>query len=173
MKKNTPALNLLKNVLQLVAIAGVVTSASACRSAPWSCGPKKIRMKSAGFVSIPNPPRGPLCINDMLTIGFETNMSFLSKEARMELSKLARCLLRANDQFVDIHGHADYRGASSYNMTLSEKRAHSVMDYLVSKNVSGDKVTVTAHGEKDPVAEGKDPESLARNREAVVISVHH
>jgi OOP family OmpA-OmpF porin len=65
---------------------------------------------------------------------------------------------------VEIRGHTDSIGSDAFNQTLSEKRAQAVKDYLVSKGVDPNRLTVKGMGEADPVATNDTPEGRAQNR---------
>ena len=65
---------------------------------------------------------------------------------------------------VEIQGHTDSIGSDAFNKTLSEKRAKAVMDYLVSRGISTDRLTAVGMGEADPIATNATPEGRAENR---------
>jgi OOP family OmpA-OmpF porin len=65
---------------------------------------------------------------------------------------------------VQIQGHTDSMGSDGYNQTLSEKRAGAVRDYIVSKGISADRLTVKGFGESKPVDTNDTPEGRAQNR---------
>jgi OOP family OmpA-OmpF porin len=70
-----------------------------------------------------------------------------------------------------IIGHTDSTGNAEYNMGLSERRAQSVADYLVSTGVDAEKLRVTGRGKNDPVASNDTPEGRAQNRRVDIIVV--
>jgi OOP family OmpA-OmpF porin len=70
-----------------------------------------------------------------------------------------------------IIGHTDSTGNAEYNMGLSERRAQSVADYLVSTGVDAGKLRVTGRGKNDPVASNDTPEGRAQNRRVDIIVV--
>ncbi len=61
-------------------------------------------------------------------------------------------------------GHTDSIGKQSYNQRLSEKRARSVTNYLVSRGVPASRITQTGEGEMNPVASNETREGRALNR---------
>lgn len=65
---------------------------------------------------------------------------------------------------VSIEGHTDSDGADQYNMTLSDKRAKAVMDYIVQKGISADRLSAKGYGETKPIAENDSEEGKAKNR---------
>lgn len=66
--------------------------------------------------------------------------------------------------FIEIVGHTDDVGDDDYNMKLSEQRAQSVRDYLVSNGVDSSKIVTTAKGESSPIASNNTPEGRTENR---------
>jgi outer membrane protein OmpA-like peptidoglycan-associated protein len=71
-----------------------------------------------------------------------------------------------NNPLVTAHifGHADSTGPTAYNQTLSEKRAQSVINYLVAKGISPDRLTARGFGESQPVAPNSTREGRQKNR---------
>jgi len=65
---------------------------------------------------------------------------------------------------VLIEGHTDDTGDEGYNLKLSERRAQSVKDYLISKGVDKDRLKVRGMGESSPFVPNKDDESRRKNR---------
>jgi OmpA-OmpF porin, OOP family len=61
-------------------------------------------------------------------------------------------------------GHTDSRGTDAYNQRLSERRATTVKEYMVSKGVPAAKITTQGKGETQPVATNKTDEGRAKNR---------
>jgi len=72
-------------------------------------------------------------------------------------------------QFVEgeIGGYADSTGDDDYNLRLSQERAQSVLDYLVSKGIDGSRLTAVGHGEANPIADNATVEGRAMNRRVV------
>jgi outer membrane protein OmpA-like peptidoglycan-associated protein len=65
---------------------------------------------------------------------------------------------------VEIEGHADERGTHAYNQGLSDRRAKSVRQYLVSAGVEGDRLRTRAYGETDPAVDGDTEAAYRANR---------
>jgi len=68
----------------------------------------------------------------------------------------------------EITGHADRMGSESYNQRLSERRAATVRDLLVSKGIAGYRIETIGAGETSPLVETDDGVKDSRNRRAVV-----
>ena len=61
-------------------------------------------------------------------------------------------------------GHTDSRGGDAYNQKLSVRRSEAVKAYLVSKGMEKNRVYTEGKGEKQPVADNKTKEGMAKNR---------
>ncbi|MGC8899941.1 MAG: OmpA family protein [bacterium] len=74
-------------------------------------------------------------------------------------------LLKYNPEIhVRIEGYTDNIGSPAYNKTLSQKRAESVMDYLIQHGISSDRLTAIGFGEEFPIASNNTPAGRAKNR---------
>ncbi len=93
----------------------------------------------------------------------------LKPEFEPMLDKVAETLVSNTDVRILIVGHTDTMGPASYNQTLSERRAKTVADYLMSKGVTADRMTVTGVGETQLIVPTPDQTPEPKNR-AVVIS---
>ncbi len=96
-------------------------------------------------------------------VNFDTDSAKLKAESTTILDQAVEVL---NQQAVSvrIEGNADSRGSDAYNQTLSEKRAKSVMDYLVSKGVDAARLTSAGYGESKPVVANDSAANMAKNR---------
>ncbi len=100
-------------------------------------------------------------------IRFESNSATLTREARTNLDIWGESLMHpflAGARF-QIGGHTDDVGDARSNLKLSERRAMAVSEYLVSKfGVSEARLSIEAHGESAPRAEGISSRARAQNR---------
>jgi ompA/motB domain protein len=97
-------------------------------------------------------------------VNFAFNSSELSSAAKTNLDKLAKVLVNNPDTNINIYGHTDSKGTDAYNMTLSEKRANSVVNYLASHGVKRNRMFAKGMGESDPVATNETEAGRAENR---------
>jgi len=65
-----------------------------------------------------------------------------------------------------IEGHCDERGTSEYNLALGERRANSIMKYLVSLGIESNRISTISYGEERPFDPGHNEEAWAKNRRA-------
>lgn len=84
------------------------------------------------------------------------------------LSDVADSLQRYPQTLIDVAGHADSTGPDDYNQALSERRAASVADYLISRGVLRDRLYVAGHGETRPIASNASEQGRAQNRRVEV-----
>jgi len=95
---------------------------------------------------------------------FETNKSDINAKSKTNLGKLANIFKEYPDTNLVVEGHTDSSGDDSYNMSLSQKRANAVTNYLVSQGISKSRITTYAHGETLPKYDNGTPEGRAKNR---------
>lgn len=96
---------------------------------------------------------------------FETNDYTLSKTAKNFIDEANRIILQKNNyKSIEIVGHTDNVGTNEYNQNLSLKRAESVKKYLLSANISADKITTKGEGSREPVADNATENGKQQNR---------
>lgn len=95
---------------------------------------------------------------------FAFSKSDLGDSAKTNLNKLVAVLNQYPNTNIEIQGHTDSRGTDEYNMGLSQRRANTVRDYLVSQGIAGTRVTTRAFGESAPAYSNDTPEGMAQNR---------
>ncbi len=100
---------------------------------------------------------------------FPTNSSFLTEQAKEELSKLAKLLKEDPSKKIRVDGHTDATGEAPYNQWLSEKRAASVEKFLVDAGITASRITTKGLGQTKPVADNKTPEGRQKNRRVEVV----
>ena len=102
---------------------------------------------------------------------FERRSGELSAQGKvlLEKNRMDARLLLSRASFVEIVGHTDDVGDNDYNMALSEQRAASVRDYLVSKGLDANKVVTTGMGETMQIASNSTPEGRAENRRVEIL----
>jgi outer membrane protein OmpA-like peptidoglycan-associated protein len=100
---------------------------------------------------------------------FQTNSSYLSAEAKKELDKFVEMLKDDKVSKLLINGHTDATGTAEYNLGLSEKRAVSVKNYLVTKGISSQRITTQGYGITKPIAPNNTVEGRGKNRRVEII----
>jgi peptidoglycan-associated lipoprotein len=74
----------------------------------------------------------------------------LRPESMVSLDKLVETLNDNSEVTIELMSHTDSRDTEEYNLTLSQKRAQSVVDYLVSKGIEIARLTAKGYGESTP-----------------------
>jgi OOP family OmpA-OmpF porin len=103
-------------------------------------------------------------------IYFEFNKADLTEPSKLVLNKLVDILIDNPDIEIELGAHTDNIGTDEYNQELSERRAKSCVDYIITKDIAANRLTFKGYGESMPVApnttkKGKDnPEGRAKNR---------
>ena len=95
---------------------------------------------------------------------FDTNKYDIKGPAATTLDRLAGIFKEYPNSNILIEGHTDSSGSDAYNMTLSQKRAQAVTDYLVGQGVSLGRFTTKWYGETQPRADNATVEGRAKNR---------
>jgi len=100
---------------------------------------------------------------------FDFDKATLRPEAIVVLNEAA-ALLKTHDRVVvEIAGHTDSVGSEEYNQGLSERRAESVREYLVSQGITATRLTARGYGELQPVATNDTEEGRQLNRRVEMI----
>ncbi|HEY4763400.1 MAG TPA: OmpA family protein [Candidatus Sulfotelmatobacter sp.] len=103
-------------------------------------------------------------IVSMPDVLFDFNKYTLKPEARERLARISGIVLAYPDLHLNIEGYTDSIGSDEYNQTLSEKRAATVRDYLVTSGVSINNVIAQGFGKADPVADNSTAAGRKLNR---------
>lgn len=102
-------------------------------------------------------------------VNFATNSDQLTEDSRPILDTVADGLRKHPRLRVEVQGHTDSTGAPKYNLSLSQRRAESVRDYLVSRQVPAQQLVAKGYGQTQPVASNTTKEGKARNRRVVML----
>ena len=107
-------------------------------------------------------------------IFFEFNKSNITQDGAFELDKLVQAM-KSNDKLVIFaKSHTDNRGSDKFNMILSEKRAKSTVQYVISKGIDAARITGKGYGESEPKVDCKEictEEEYAQNRRSEFLIV--
>ena len=97
-------------------------------------------------------------------IQFEFDSYTLLSSSFKELNQVAEYLLANPNLNVRLSGHTDFLGTDEYNIVLSQNRARSVADYLISKGVKHGRINSFGFGKSRPIAPEKTDEARSINR---------
>jgi len=112
-------------------------------------------------------PRG-LVVN-MADVLFETGKYALSQDAQLKLAKLSGIIQAHPGLNLAIEGHTDTTGSADFNMKLSQQRADTVREFLISQGLSPDIITAKGMGEVVPVADNTTVAGRKQNRRVEII----
>lgn len=99
---------------------------------------------------------------------YDYDSSNLRPEAQANLRSLAASLGKYPGSDILIVGHTDAEGSSGYNQGLSQRRAVSAANYLISQSVSSGRVSTVGRGESEPAATNDTDEGRQQNRRVAV-----
>jgi len=141
-------------------------SKSAAMSMPADAEEEK--MNYPDLCLLPEPP----AVDEKFVIEnvyYDFNKAALKSESHPALDEVVKMLNTYPDMVIELGAHTDSKGSASYNQKLSDARAKSVVDYLVSKGIAGERLVAKGYGESMPVADneidGKDnPDGREKNR---------
>lgn len=114
----------------------------------------------------PEPAATPevITLDDQGQVLFAFDSSDLTGGAQQRLHSLLPKLNEPGVASVKVIGYTDSVGSDAYNQKLSERRASSVAEYLISQGLAPNKVTSQGRGESEPVADNDTDEGRAHNR---------
>lgn len=106
-------------------------------------------------------------LNDQLqTAYFEFDKFELSDATRATIQHNSGLIRDNAEHGVVIGGHCDERGTLEYNISLGEKRARAVRDYLSALGIDSSRVRIVTYGEERPVDAGHSESAWSKNRRA-------
>ncbi len=101
-------------------------------------------------------------------VEFDFGKSTLRPESYKTLDELVEYLHRKDDERIEVGGHTDNIGTAAKNLKLSQERAQSIVSYLISKGIGGERLVAKGYGSTDPVAENNTEDGRQRNRRTEV-----
>ncbi len=97
-------------------------------------------------------------------INFATDSATIPEQNKPVLDQAATLIQQTGDVALVVEGYTDSTGDAAYNKTLSQQRAQSVIDYLVSRGVNANKLSAMGYGQNNPVADNVTEQGKFRNR---------
>jgi len=102
-------------------------------------------------------------------VTFATDSADISSSFYEVLDSVAIVLNEFEKTYVDVVGHTDSTGRAEYNQQLSVRRAQSVADYLMSREVLPERLVVTGRGQTQPIASNDTAEGRTLNRRVEIV----
>jgi flagellar motor protein MotB len=109
----------------------------------------------------------PIRVGEKLILSnvfYEFDSWKLTKESFSELNKLVKLLSDNKKIIIEIDGYTDAIGTDAYNLELSQKRAKSVLDYLVMKGIIAERLSFKGFGSTSPVGDNVTDNGRKLNR---------
>lgn len=138
------------------------TAQSAAEGGQPRSGTRSVFIGASGYGAQTAAAEDDPRFNLMITFGFDSDQ--LTAGARRNLDEFARAVSdpALQDLRFLIAGHTDSRGSDAYNMALSQRRAETVVSYLVGKGVVSGRLVAKGFGETEPIGENADSEENRR-----------
>jgi outer membrane protein OmpA-like peptidoglycan-associated protein len=109
-------------------------------------------------------------VGNNITLNMPGNVTFKTDSADLQpnffevLNSVAVVLKEFDKTLLEVAGHTDNTGDDSYNMSLSERRAGSVAQYLQSQGINGQRLITVGGGESHPIASNDNADGRQANR---------
>ncbi len=113
-------------------------------------------------------------VEEGIAVSFDSGLLFafdsanLRTASRENLDKLTTIINRDDDTILLIVGHTDSVGDADYNMELSQRRAQSAADYMISQGLAESRVQTDGRGETEPIADNETDDGRQENRRVEV-----
>lgn len=115
----------------------------------------------SGWVKIKYELPASITLQNVL---FETGSSELSASSNKSLDELAAFMKRKTTMEIEVAGYTDNVGNAESNLTLSQKRAEALRNYLLAKGIHPSRVKAKGYGQESPVADNDTDEGRRKNR---------
>lgn len=102
-------------------------------------------------------------------VNFHTDSDQLTEQSLAILNTISETLTANPEIRVEVAGHTDSQGEDLYNKDLSQRRAVTVVDYLVNKGVNSDNLKPAGYGEESPMADNATTDGRAENRRVELV----
>jgi outer membrane protein OmpA-like peptidoglycan-associated protein len=106
------------------------------------------------------------------SVYFDTGSDHIQERSFTLLNQVAAVLQSATQiKRLQVEGHTDDRGKDAYNLELSQRRAASVMRYVLEQGVADNRLTSEGYGETRPIADNKSAAGRSQNRRVEFVVV--
>lgn len=130
-----------------------------------------LKNKAPDSVYVKNIPLKPIEVNAAIVlrnIFFDINEYKLKNESQVELDRLVQLLTDNPSVKLQVEGHTDNVGGTAENLKLSDNRARSVINYLVTNGIDSKRLVAKGFGATKPIADNSTEEGRAKNRRTEV-----
>lgn len=123
-----------------------------------------VENKLIAFVKDTNQPTDKVSWFSFDRLLFETGSTKLTADSGEQLQNIAEILKAYPAVTVKIGGYTDNTGTAEVNAHVSQERADTVRNQLISLGIAGDRIEAKGYGQKHPVAPNDTEENRAKNR---------
>jgi OmpA-OmpF porin, OOP family len=102
-------------------------------------------------------------------IHFDTGKAAILPDSEAMLNQIVKLMQQDSTLKLRIEGHTDNQGSAPANLTLSEKRAQAVVNWLTQHGVSAGRLTAKGFGQANPVADNSTEDGRAKNRRVELV----
>jgi len=95
---------------------------------------------------------------------FDYDSSQVNGSERSKIETVSQHLKQNNSVAVIIEGNCDERGSNEYNLTLGERRAQAIRDYLAGLGIGADRIQTKSYGKERPKDPGHSEDAWSKNR---------
>ncbi|GAB2837931.1 OmpA family protein [Ferruginibacter profundus] len=95
---------------------------------------------------------------------FDFNQATITANSKLALDKLVKIFNEYPETNILVEGHTDDKGTENYNLTLSQKRADAVGNYLKANGIAASRLTIKWYGESQPKVDNTTDANRAENR---------
>ncbi|MQX38401.1 OmpA family protein [Roseospira navarrensis] len=116
---------------------------------------------------------------DSLLLTMPSNVTFAVDSAQISpgfqptLRQVAQTLRNNPKTYIQVHGHTDSTGSTSYNQDLSEDRAQAVTQFMMNQGIMPERLYWQGHGETRPIATNDTPQGRQQNRRVELRIIPH
>lgn len=128
---------------------------------------EKLRAQLNAILVTTETPRG-LMVN-LADVLFDTGKYSLKPDTKLALAKVAVILVQHPDLKLQVEGYTDSVGGDAYNQKLSENRANTVKDFLISQGMNPQNLSSAGYGKSNPVADNSTRDGRQKNRRVEMI----
>ncbi len=143
--------------VKVLLMVGLVLGVAACARTPGAVGDATPGSRQEFLVAVGD------------RVFFDTDSSVITATGQATLNKQAAWLNNYPQFRITIEGHADERGTREYNIALGARRAAAVVNYLIARGVSVNRMSSKSYGKERPVAICNDISCWSQNRRAVTV----
>jgi peptidoglycan-associated lipoprotein len=101
---------------------------------------------------------------EAFTVYFDFDRSTVKASEQAKVEEVSKYLMTNPTHAVRIEGHCDERGTEGYNLSLGDRRALAVREYLVNLGVPDSRIDTISYGESRPAVIGTTDAAYAKNR---------